>query len=140
MTDPIKEAIRVIDSVNQRISDTMKGVYERAAVRRNAILAAGFKFPLTVSTADPDYNAKEVERLYECAESLYMAAYRAGAADMKEKCLDLVERRWRDFEELEAAHYRQTPAPFDPSRYHKDMGVIFMSRDLAHSIRELEDE
>lgn len=53
----------------------------------------------------------------------------------REACAKVVENKWEAFEELKAAHYRQTSEPFDPFRYHKDLESIFMSRDLAAAIR-----
>lgn len=53
----------------------------------------------------------------------------------REACAKVAESKWADLEELRAAHYRQTAEPFDPFRYHKDLGTVFMSRDLAAAIR-----
>jgi hypothetical protein len=62
-------------------------------------------------------------------------ALRNGMRTEREACAKVAESKWVDFEELKTAHYRQTPEPFDPFRYHKDLGTIFMSRDLAAAIR-----
>lgn len=66
----------------------------------------------------------------------YEKGFEDGAAAEREACAKMVESKWADFEELKAAHYRQTSEPFDPFRYHKDLSTIFMSRDLAAAIRE----
>lgn len=62
-------------------------------------------------------------------------AIREAIKQEREACAKVVENKWKVFEELKAAHYRQTSEPFDPFRYHKDLGAIFMSRDLAAAIR-----
>lgn len=73
---------------------------------------------------------------FECIEKLIELI----RSDEREACAKVVEYKWKVFEELKAAHYRQTSEPFDPLRYHKDLEAIFMSRDLAAAIRERGNE
>jgi hypothetical protein len=58
----------------------------------------------------------------------------------RESCAKIVEEQWIRYKELEAAHYRQTPEPFNPSRYYKDLSQIFFSRDMAETIRTRGDK
>jgi len=53
----------------------------------------------------------------------------------REACAAQVGQQWTTFEELKAAHYRHSPEPFDPFRFHKDLSTIFFSRDMAEAIR-----
>ena len=62
-------------------------------------------------------------------------AYEAGRKDENEDCAKQVGQHWDAFEELKAAHYRNSPEPFDPFRFHRDLSTIFFSRDMAEAIR-----
>jgi len=81
-----------------------------------------------------ELNLVAFKRLMDCDEEVLKLVNEAIAAE-REACAKVAESKWVDFEELKTAHYRQTPEPFDPFRYHKDLGTIFMSRDLAAAIR-----
>lgn len=73
--------------------------------------------------------------LSDLLNSFATLAYEAGRKDENEACAVEVGQRWITFEELKAAHYRHSPEPFDPFRYHKDLSTIFFSRDMAEVIR-----
>lgn len=62
-------------------------------------------------------------------------AYEAGRKDENEACAKKVGQQWDAFQELKAAHYRHSPEPFDPFRFHRDLSTIFFSRDMADAIR-----
>ena len=70
----------------------------------------------------------EVEEMFVRFAALVAAAER-------EACAAQVGQQWTTFEELKAAHYRHSPEPFDPFRFHKDLSTIFFSRDMAYAIR-----
>jgi hypothetical protein len=57
------------------------------------------------------------------------------AAAEREACAAQVGQQWTTFEALKDAHYRHSPEPFDPFRFHKDLSTIFFSRDMAYAIR-----
>ena len=69
------------------------------------------------------------------AQQFAALAYEAGRKDENEACAKQVGQRWDAFQELKAAHYRNSPEPFDPFRFHRDLSTIFFSRDMADAIR-----
>ncbi len=71
----------------------------------------------------------------EALECFAALAYEAGRKDENEACAAQVGQQWVAFEELKAAHYRHSPEPFDPFRFHRDLSTIFFSRDMADAIR-----
>ena len=71
----------------------------------------------------------------EALERFATLAYEAGRKDENEACAAQVGQQWVTFEELKAAHYRHSPEPFDPFRFHRDLSTIFFSRDMADAIR-----
>ena len=71
----------------------------------------------------------------ESVFALVALAYEAGRKDENEACAAQVGQQWVAFEELKAAHYRHSPEPFDPFRFHRDLSTIFFSRDMADAIR-----
>lgn len=68
-------------------------------------------------------------------QAAFALAYDAGRKDENEACAAQVWQQWVAFEELKAAHYRHSPEPFDPFRFHRDLSTIFFSRDMADAIR-----
>ena len=81
--------------------------------------------------------AREVELFATTSILMKFAtlAYEAGRKDENEACAAQVGQQWVAFEELKAAHYRHSPEPFDPFRFHRDLSTIFFSRDMADAIR-----
>lgn len=77
----------------------------------------------------------EMRKAYEEGVRQMKAVYEAGRKDENEACAKQVGQQWDAFEELKAAHYRNSPEPFDPFRFHRDLSTIFFSRDMAAAIR-----